>query len=325
MKFIRCVVCRQTLPTLKTLRSHYVAAHSKLQLVRALINNTIYKNHVKRKHKNVESLFENVRPQYLKSEILYLEDGFQNSNDLDDSSSKILISQSKIESKSETEESDWEESFEESDDSKNDVKKVLVKIEENMKRRKENLLRLRNFRFDKSLRKRRSSMALDDQTGLFYICHCSHDVKSNVVVDCFQKNDLQNFISDTDSCSDDMENSFCMSVGNLKCYCDICGNGYTSKTKLIKHFEVHNTSCSICKKRFSNNFGYKQHMKKHLLKVFLCHLCSAEFVVKNMLMDHLDAHIENDVFENVFSLEEDYNLKSGTSYFRSTNNNVYFG
>lgn len=275
----RCMVCRQLLPTVKTLRSHYNAAHSKMQLVRALIKNTIYENNVRRKNRN---RFENVRPHYLKTEILYLEDGFQNCDDAD-----APPLPPKIEIKSET------------DESKSDVKPVL----EEMKRRKENLLKLRNFRFNRR-NKRNNSLSLNEQTGLFYVCRCSEDAKANVVVDCFRKNDLQNLISDTDSCSDTVY----MPMLDSRCYCDVCGNGYMSKSKLIEHFEVHNRNCRICKKRFSTNFSYKQHMKRHLLKVFVCHLCGAEFGLKSMLMDHLDAHIEDDVFENVFSLEEDYKV-----------------
>lgn len=288
MRLIRCVVCRQSLPTMKTLKSHYNAAHSKTQLVRALIKNTIYENNVLHKKRNP---FEIVRPQYLKSEILNLEDGFLNYSD--DQDDNWVAPLPKIEIKTETDVTG--ESLEESDD-----KRVL---EDMKKRRAENLLKLRNFRFDKSLRHKKSSLSLNEQTGLFYVCRCSEDAKANPIVDCFQKNDLQNLISDTDSCSD---------TGKIfympKCYCDICGNGYKSKTKLIEHFEVHNTNCRICKKRFNSNFSYKQHMKRHLLKMFVCHLCGAEFGLKSMLMDHLDAHIEDDVFENVFSLEQDYKV-----------------
>lgn len=300
MKDVRCMVCRQTLPTLKILRSHCLAAHSKAQLVRALLKNTIYQN--KRQMKTFENKFDSVRPQYLKSEILFLEDGFQNSLPEEDSL-EITVPFPKIEIKSEPEETESQYSFDECD-SKNEIKKVIAKVEEE---RNENLLKLRNFRFDKTLRKR-NCLSLNDQTGFFYVCRCSENEKANNLVDCYQKEDLQNLISDTDSCSE--AGNFYVSFADLKFYCDVCGNGYTNKRKLIEHFEVHNTNCRMCKKRFKDRFSYKQHMKKHLLKVFICHLCGAEFGLKDMLMDHLDAHIEDDIYENVFSLEQDYKIES---------------
>lgn len=301
------MVCRQSLPTLKALKSHYIAAHSKIQLVRALLKNTIYEKHIKSKS---DCRFDNVRPQYLKSEILYLEDGFVNSDDAEDAG-KISVPLPKFEIKQESDDSDSQNILEKSDN-----KNVLEKV----RRRKERLLKLRNFRFDKSLRGNKRFVSLNDQTGLFYICRCSENEKSNVILDYFRKNDVQNLISDTESCSD-AENSFYIPNTNYKYYCNICGNGYTRKTKLIEHFEVHNTNCHICKKRFSTNFLYKQHMKRHLLKLFVCHLCEAEFGVKNMLMDHLDGHIEDDVFKNVFSLEQDYKIEN--CFYGG--NDVYFG
>lgn len=284
MKTVYCVICRQSLPTLKKLRTHYIAAHSKIQLVKTIMKNE------NNKRKNS---FGNVEPEYLKSEILYLEDGFQNSDD--DNPPKIEIK---------TELEEIEETV--------DVKPVIVKIEEETQ--KNELLKLRNFRFDRTLRKNKKQeqqnpiIALNEHNGLFYICRCTQEDRNNNVVDCFQKNDLQNLISDTDSCSD-------VSTTHSLCYCDICGNGYASKEQLIEHFQVHNRNCGVCKKRFSNNFSYKQHMKRHLLKVFVCHLCGAEFGLKSMLMDHLDAHIEDDVFENIFSLEEDYKIQNRSNYF----------
>lgn len=84
MKIIRCMVCRQTLPTFKMLKCHYLAAHSKLQLVRPLMKSTI--RMYNRYKKNVKNSFENVKPQYFKSEILYLEDGFKNTDDSEEDS-----------------------------------------------------------------------------------------------------------------------------------------------------------------------------------------------------------------------------------------------
>lgn len=297
------MVCRQQLPTLKMLRSHYAAAHSKAQLVRALLKNTVYRSSSPRKTRDVAISFDEVRPQYLKSEILYLEDGFQNSILEDEDSQNSVFEESTPEVKEEAQETDSQECA--GADDKSAIKNIVAEMEEEAERkRKENLLTLRNFRFDKSLRESYRG-ALNEQTGLFYVCKCSDSEKSNHILDCYRKFDLENLKSDTDSCSDDGR-SFYLPLTDPKCYCDKCGNGYTSKKKLIKHFEVHNTNCHICKKRFGNHSAYKQHMKKHLLKVFVCHSCGAEFAFKNMLMDHLDAHIEDDIYENVFGLEQDY-------------------
>lgn len=317
MKIIRCMVCRRTLPTVKTLRSHCMAAHSKVQLVRTILKNTIYPNNFQRKNKMSESKFENVKPQYLKTEILYLEDGFQNSlseNDSQFSNDEVAASFPKIEIKKEEEsESDGNAC---SIENKDEIKDVIVKVEENERKRKTNLLKLRNFRFN---RNKKHGVSLNDQNGLFYECHCSEEYINNNTIDCYQKNDLENLRSDTDSCSETGKN-FYIPISDIKCYCDICGNGYSSKKRLIEHLEVHNTNCRICRKQFKDNFAYKQHMKKHLLKVFVCHLCTAEFGLKDMLVDHLDAHIEDDIYDNVFSLEQDYKIEKN-NYI----NNFYLG
>lgn len=275
---MRCVVCRQALPTLKLLKSHCVAAHSKMQLVTAFL-----KNMVKQR-----------KSKFVRTEILYLEDGFQNSLS-ECESDKITAPLPKIEIKEE-------------DDDKTEVKKEIE--EEEMKKRKENLLKLRKFRFDKSLRR---GMSLNEKTGLFYSCRCSETEKRDNIVEYYRKSDLQNLASDTDTCSD-TESNFYVPFADLKLYCAICGNGYTSKKKLKEHLKIHNTDCHICNKRFKDKLTYKEHMKQHLLKVFVCHLCGAEFGLKIMLMDHLDAHIEDDVYENVFGLERDYKIEGG-GYF----------
>lgn len=270
------MVCRRVLPTLRTLKSHCRAAHSKLQLI-----NVLLKNPRMRFRMETKSSFERVQPEYLKCEILYLEDGFENPFPA------IKIKK------------------EHDEDDKTEIKRFL---EEEAKKRKQNLLKLRNFRFDKSLRKKYTK-SLDDQTGTFYFCQCAVTDRKNNPVEIFRKSDIETLNSDTDSCSE--TGKFYLTLTDFKYYCDRCGNGYKTKAKLVEHLDTHNKNCHICSENFEDEFEFKGHMKKHLLKVFVCYLCEAEFGYKNMLLDHLDAHIEDDVYENVLGLEQDYKIFFG--------------
>lgn len=350
MNSIRCMVCWQIVPTMKKLKSHCIRAHSKLQLVKALLKNSVCRNPLGVRETTIRSKtttprkdfgFAGVSPRYLKTETLYLEDDFQNSifeeinanenydsrkdeyveGNKDECSSLIV---DKLHSNSLTEfsfvDDNKETFFEEyyiplnsssniennsplNSDSDDKATIHLQKAEENIRKHKEKISMLRNFRFNKVLKKHAKS--LNEKTGKFYICHCMEEEISNEIIEVYRKCDLQNLNSDTDSCSDSGKNYF-IPITDTKFYCNTCGNGYKTKQKLINHFKKHVTKCNICNQDIRCHELYKQHIKRHLLKLFVCHLCEAEFGHKRMLLDHLDAHIEDDVYENIFGLEQDY-------------------
>lgn len=347
----KCLVCRQQLPTAKMLKSHYMAAHSKLQLIRALLKNSLFRNsncvftHNSIKKRSLQDVsFGGVSPKYLKTEILYLEDTFQNFDWDDDISEnyptsdnspdespkrKCNITHSLLEDTSfifsnevafspsykivpkieqNTGETSFSGNYESQDvEDKAAIKNTLLNMEKVMRERKQKLKDLRNFRFKKQ--GKTISTKLNESTGNFYVCHCTESQKNNITVPIYQKSDLQNLLSDTESCSD-TGRSYCTSAVDCKLYCYTCGNGYASKRKLLDHFKTHETKCGICETTFRSAESYKLHLKKHLLKIFVCHLCEAEFSHKDMLLDHLDAHIEDDIYENVFRLEQDYKVEN---------------
>lgn len=349
----KCLVCRQQLPTTKMLKSHYMAAHSKLQLVRALLKNSLFRNsssvstqsHTKKCSQHKTS-FEGASPKYVKHEILYLEDGFENfgwddeishnysssDNSLNEpqnntscsivhplvENTSLMYSKEinlsppyKVELKIETktfEESQVVNSESENVDNKASIKNTVLKMEKEMNDRKRKLKELRNFRFKKQS-KVISTKSLNESTGHFYVCSCAESQKSNIIVPIYQKSDLQNLLSDTESCSD-IDRSYRTPLLDCKLFCYTCGNGYANKRKLLEHFKAHDTRCSICERNFRSPETYKLHLKKHLLNIFVCHLCETEFSHKDMLLDHLDAHIEDDIYENVFRLEQDYKIEN---------------
>lgn len=175
---------------------------------------------------------------------------------------------------------------------------------------------LRNFRFqpDYNLQATIRHKSLDEKSGQFYICNCSQDRRSNSTADIFQKTDLDRLMSDTESCSD-VEDFVYHPPTCVKFFCDTCGNGYRTKKGLAWHLQVHQMKCEVCDRRFVSRLLYKEHMRGHLMKVYVCHLCEREFAHKVMLLDHLDAHIEDEVYENVFGLERDYKIVPRQMYY----------
>lgn len=337
------------------LKSHYVAAHSKLQLVRALLKNSLFRNIkqkiVKKCPPEVVS-FEGITPSYIKTEILYLEDGFQNlDSNLENTDQNYSIFEENENKKHVKTSSLFENNFnfvlkdmlepsvdetvlkieqnmdtsnfsDSHDSSDADDKTVIKSTIEDITERKQRLTKLRNFRFDKTKRII-NTKSLNEVTGDYYICHCMETQKNNTIVPVYQKNDLQNLISDTESCSDTGKNYF-MPLVDHKLYCYTCGNGYPSKRKLLEHFKTHETKCNICEKTFCSVNTYKLHLKKHLLKMYVCHLCEAEFSNKDMLLDHLDAHIEDDIYENVFRLEQDYKIENNVNHLYYTDCSMFY-
>lgn len=288
-----CSVCRHRLPTLKALRSHCMAVHTKTQLARAVLKAAAFGNSelpVSRNGKKHIVKFDNVTPEYWKCEILYLEDGFKIS-EIENEPIAHLKPEIKDSGNSSSSFSDYSDSDHCSISSLSSHNRSLNE--------------LKNFRFDCSSYSNMYQKSLNHETGEFYICHCQEQQNGNHIIPVFQKSDLQNLMSDTDTCSDTGQNFF-VPLYDSKLYCHTCGNAYSTKRKLIEHFKCHEKKCSICNQNFSTVEAYKSHLKKHLLKIYVCHLCGYEFSHKTMLLDHLDAHIEDDIFDNVFELEQDY-------------------
>ncbi|RZC37697.1 hypothetical protein BDFB_011156 [Asbolus verrucosus] len=129
-----------------------------------------------------------------------------------------------------------------------------------------------------------TSRSLDEHTGAFYECHCREKIPQKVS-------------SDTESGSDTGKTFYCSS----------CGDGYQTAAELAGHEKVHQFHCKICN-QVLNGQNYRDHLEKHILRVYVCHLCGFEFICKEVLMGHLDYHFEQQTFENILNMEQDYNM-----------------
>jgi hypothetical protein len=147
--------------------------------------------------------------------------------------------------------------------------------------------------------------SLHEHTGEFYECHCME--KSS------QKS------SDTESGSD---------TGKAF-YCNFCGSGYQTVAELTEHETHHQYYCKLCDQAFTFP-NHKEHLEQHLLRIYVCHLCGFEFVCKEVLVGHLGYHFEQQTFENILNMEQDYNMYGfcNTNFsagdYRSNINNILF-
>ena len=74
--------------------------------------------------------------------------------------------------------------------------------------------------------------------------------------------------------------------------CDQCEAFYSTKKSLWQHknrFHKLRQKCEICGSEF-RPFYYKDHMKRHLEKKFLCAHCPSSFVAKCDIKQHLEIH-----------------------------------
>ncbi|KAJ8926516.1 hypothetical protein NQ314_021118 [Rhamnusium bicolor] len=99
-----------------------------------------------------------------------------------------------------------------------------------------------------------------------------------------------------------------MPIIDTKIFCNKCGSGYNSARELSDHMQVHETFCRLCNESFPNEFIFREHMRLHIFKVFMCHVCHREFAFKELLQVHFECHVEDRTFETVLDMEEEYKI-----------------
>lgn len=77
--------------------------------------------------------------------------------------------------------------------------------------------------------------------------------------------------------------------------CDVCGNTYTQKHRLMDHMRRHNPeklfACEFCDKRFAVPEGLRRHVLTHGgLKPFKCHFCNRCFYTPSARKAHEKVH-----------------------------------
>ncbi|XP_057667778.1 zinc finger protein weckle-like isoform X1 [Diorhabda carinulata] len=130
----------------------------------------------------------------------------------------------------------------------------------------------------------------------------------------YEKNESRLVTSDTESCSETSKNS---KIEDSKLFCPKCGSGYKTENELSEHLYIHEPFCRLCNTWFPDEFIFKQHMQLHKIRIFACHLCSAEFAFKEMLFKHFDCHAEDRLFDDILDMEQEYK----TFPFSFVNNN----
>lgn len=169
-----------------------------------------------------------------------------------------------------------------------------MESKEKIKKTKKKLLNLESGELGRSLH---------EHTGEFYECHCMKLTIS----------------SDTESCSDTTKTY----------YCNFCGNGYQTVAELAEHEKLHQIQCRICS-QFLNVQSYRDHFQQHILRVYACYICGFECICKEVLTRHLDYHFEQQTFDNILNMEQEYNVYPySKSYFSPENfhsnmNNLLF-
>ncbi|KAJ8916119.1 hypothetical protein NQ315_004486 [Exocentrus adspersus] len=171
-----------------------------------------------------------------------------------------------------------------------------------IRRRKDPLPKTKHYRID--ITKLKDQQTLNEKSGEFYICHCRE--KYNGYRPTFQKSDLRIITSDTESCSD---TSKFMPKEEGKYFCNKCGNGYSKKQDLANHMQIHETFCRLCNQFFPNEYIFREHMRLHIFKVYMCHVCGREFPFRDLLEVHFECHIEDRTFETVLDMEEEYRIR----------------
>lgn len=174
-----------------------------------------------------------------------------------------------------------------------------------------------------NISKLQNTQSLDDKTGEFYTCNCQ---AKNKISKSTKKADLQILTSDTESCSDTAK-SFSHSP-DAKLFCTKCGNGYRTKAELTEHMYIHETFCRLCNTAFPSKYKFREHMRLHIFKVYLCHICNAEFQMRDMFYNHFVCHFEDKTFENILDMEEEYPVLRyhflNTDYNSSISNILYY-
>ncbi|EFA07976.1 hypothetical protein TcasGA2_TC005558 [Tribolium castaneum] len=245
MRRVRCTICRQRLPTLKTLKSHYLTSHSKIQMIKEIVKNSINNATPLRTRKRKSEIYKTVH-LHDKVQIKYNRDTIIIE---DDSGADNLI----------------ELTFDE-------VKKAKRKKQPKRRCRRKKLDKLFTVGISKIVTRPQS---LHPQTGEFYECYCMERPKSAPEVS--------------------------------QIHCTFCGSGFDSTAELLNHEQHHQYYCKLCNRIFFLA-NYKEHFEQHLLRVYVCYLCGFECVCRELLLGHLGYHFEQQTFENVLNMEQDYNV-----------------
>lgn len=176
-------------------------------------------------------------------------------------------------------------------------------VKRKIKRKKDVLTKTRHYRIN--ITKLKDQQTLDEKSGEFYMCHCREKYNKDQAV--LQRSDLRIITSDTESCSDNSK-SVSLPMVDTKIFCNKCGSGYNTYNDLVNHMQVHETFCRLCKEYFPNEYVFKEHMRLHIFKVYMCHVCGREFSFRELLQVHFECHVEDRTFETVLDMEEDYQI-----------------
>lgn len=318
MKVVRCLVCRRKMPTLKYLNNHYLKDHSKVRIVKFLMKFSFLQNNLfMRKHKKVkQTKYEH------DSKTMYMNSNFKivygtKEIMIADSDEKMELQVGKLTTDCNEELSSTKENIKPND---LDVSKAtsgycsdtpaassdssstpLMVTKKKIRRRKTK----KNGYYQINITKIKNEQSLSEENGQFYICHCRES--NNNMSKFMKKSDLRVLTSDTESCSDTGKQFF-MPIIETKMFCKKCGSGYKTATELDDHMSIHDTVCNLCNITFSDEFVYKEHMRLHVVKLFLCHVCKEEFPSKELLCNHFEQHVASRILENVLDMEDDYGV-----------------
>ncbi|XP_044253702.1 zinc finger protein 616-like [Tribolium madens] len=279
MSRVRCTICRQRLPTLKTLKSHYLC-HSKIQIIKEIVKNSINNAtpfHTRKKKRKIYDLYKTV---YLhdKVQIKYNHDTIIIE---DDSNTDNLI----------------ELTFDK------DKKAKRKKVHESKRRPRKNkkLDKLLKIGIKKIVETPKS---LHHQTGEFYECHC-----------------MEKPVTTTPETTPS---------SNKQIYCTFCGSAFQTIAELLNHESYHQYYCKLCNRIFYMS-NHKEHISQHLPRIYVCYLCGFEFGCKEVLLGHLGYHFEQQTFENILNMEQDYNVYGFCSpnftsgdYYSNISNILFF-
>ncbi|KAJ8953933.1 hypothetical protein NQ318_019173 [Aromia moschata] len=186
--------------------------------------------------------------------------------------------------------------------SSEDSTENLCVVKRKIKRKKGLLEKRRHYRIN--ITKLKNQQSLDENSGEFYICHCREKYKSS---NALQKSDLRIITSDTESCSDTGK-TLLMPTVETKIFCNKCGSGYNNRNELMAHMQIHETFCRLCNESFGCEFTFREHMRLHIFKVYMCHICNKEFPFKELLQMHFEYHMEDRTLETVLDMEEEYRV-----------------
>ncbi|VEN49339.1 unnamed protein product [Callosobruchus maculatus] len=300
----RCTICLQK-QSLNSLMKHYKKCHSKVRIARQLVKNSIIQTIPKIFSRKKWTKTKTTKSKKLKikgnsTKTIYLKDSIQ----LLCGKNKIIIgdgtktfdleltfndSAGEWKETEKTEEADTSKGYHSysSSASSEDGNTSLKVPKKRIKRKKVNMKKLGYYCIN--ITQLEKQKTLDERTGEF----CARSKNS-------QKSDLKIVTSDTDTCSDTGTPT------STKHFCRNCGSGYKTETDLVEHMHIHTTFCHLCKVTFVSEFAFKDHMRAHIFKIYMCHVCHQEFIHPEMLHKHFETHVEDRILDGVLDMENDY-------------------